>query len=250
MFHALDDPTRRGLLDALRSRDGQSLTELVGDQELSRFGVMKHLGVLEDAGLVTTLRVGRFKHHYLNPAPLMEAVDRCIEPLVRQPATRALLALKKDLEGTAMAQPDDQAPDFVLETYIRTSPERLWEALIHGDLTRQYYMAGAEFAGDVRVGGEYAYSTDDGVQISGTFVDVRPHSRLEMTFQPHWREIGPSRNVYEMEADGEVTRLRILHFDFPEPMPEVRTGWARIAAGLKTLLETGRPLGASELKGD
>ncbi|MFV0373952.1 ArsR/SmtB family transcription factor [Microbacterium sp.] len=250
VFHSLDDPTRRSLLDALRRHDGQTLTELVEHGELSRFGVMKHLGVLEEAGLVTTLRVGRFKHHYLNPAPLLEAVDRWIEPLVHQPATRAILAMKKNLEGNTMPKPEERAPDFVLETYIRTSPERLWEALIDGQLTRQYYMAGAQFRGDVRVGGEYAYRTDKGDEITGVFLDVQPHRRLEMTFQPHWRDIGASRNRYEIDPFGEVVRLRILHFDFPEPMPEVRAGWARIAAGVKTLLETGRPLELPEPEED
>jgi len=80
IFKALNDPARRALLDSLRAKDGQTLTELEEQLDMSRFGVMKHLKVLEDAHLITTRKSGRFKHHYLNALPLQEVIDHWIEP--------------------------------------------------------------------------------------------------------------------------------------------------------------------------
>jgi DNA-binding transcriptional ArsR family regulator len=101
VFKSLSDETRRGLLDRLRERDGQTLTELESAIGMTRFGVMKHLKVLESANLVVTRKLGRFKYHYLNAAPLQLIVDRWITPITQQAATRALLDLKADLERKA-----------------------------------------------------------------------------------------------------------------------------------------------------
>ncbi len=238
ILKALGDKTRRDLLDRLRARDGQTLTELEASLTLSRFGVMKHLKLLEDAGLVLTRKVGRFKYHYLNAAPLQEVVDRWIEPLTRQPATRALLDLKARLEGDpAMTN----KPDFMLETFIAATPEAIWEALTRAELSRQYYIMGAAFHGEVKAGAPYQYQTADGtVMLSGTIIAADRPKRLEMTFLPGWgQNPQPSRNVYEIEAAGEHSKLTILHYDLPPGNEGVTQGWAKIAAGLKTLLETG-----------
>jgi DNA-binding transcriptional ArsR family regulator len=80
VFKALSDPTRRALLDALRDRAGLTLTELEQGLGMTRFGVMKHLKVLEAASLVVTRKDGRFKRHYLNAAPIQEVADRWIAP--------------------------------------------------------------------------------------------------------------------------------------------------------------------------
>jgi DNA-binding transcriptional ArsR family regulator len=97
VFKALADPTRRILLDRLFERDGRTLTELEGDVDMTRFGVMKHLRVLEDAGLVVTRRSGREKLHFLNPVPIQQIQDRWIDKFSAGPAT-ALIELKKALE--------------------------------------------------------------------------------------------------------------------------------------------------------
>ncbi|TAM75779.1 ArsR family transcriptional regulator [bacterium] len=97
VFKALADPTRRALLDALRERDGQTLGELCEDAEMTRFGVMKHLRVLEAAGLVATRRIGREKHHYLNPVPIQHIYDRWVSKYARH-LTRTLTKLKRELE--------------------------------------------------------------------------------------------------------------------------------------------------------
>ncbi len=244
VFKALADSTRRELLDRLRQRDGQTLLELQSAMSMTRFGVMKHLEVLETANLVVTHRQGRFKYHYLNAAPVQELVDRWIEPITRQPMTRALLDLKSDLEGdTSMAKTNTAKPDFVLETFIRTTPEKLWEALTTEEISRLYYIAGAALRGAIQTGGAYEYVTRDGkVMLSGDIIDARPHSRLEMSFKPGWGAGGASRNIYEIEAQGALTKLTILHFGLHPGQDGVREGWARIAASLKSLLETGAAL--------
>ena len=97
VFKALADPTRRLLLDRLYERDGRSLTELESDVEMTRFGVMKHLRVLEDAGLVVTRRSGREKLHYLNPVPIRLIHDRWIDKYTERRVS-ALAELKRELE--------------------------------------------------------------------------------------------------------------------------------------------------------
>jgi DNA-binding transcriptional ArsR family regulator len=100
VFKALADPTRRHLLDRLHERDGRTLSELESELEMSRFGVMKHLRVLEAAGLVVALRSGREKLHYLNPVPIGQIHDRWIGKY-REHQVSALLDLKTSLEDTA-----------------------------------------------------------------------------------------------------------------------------------------------------
>ena len=100
VFKALADPTRRHLLDRLFEQDGRTLGDLEGGLEMTRFGVMKHLRVLEDAGLVVTRRAGREKHHFLNPVPIRELHDRWIDKYTERRVT-ALLDLKAELEETA-----------------------------------------------------------------------------------------------------------------------------------------------------
>jgi DNA-binding transcriptional ArsR family regulator len=97
VFKALADPNRRHLLDLLRKRDGQTLSELSAELDMTRFGVMKHLRLLEDAGLITTHKSGREKHHFLNPVPIQMIYDRWVSKFA-QPYTRRLAKLKRDLE--------------------------------------------------------------------------------------------------------------------------------------------------------
>jgi DNA-binding transcriptional ArsR family regulator len=97
VFRALADPTRRSLLDELFARDGQSLTELQERLPMSRFGVMKHLKVLEEAGLVTTQRRGREKLHYLNTVPIRLIHDRWVSKYA-EPLAAVISGLKRELE--------------------------------------------------------------------------------------------------------------------------------------------------------
>jgi len=99
VFQALADPTRRGILDRLFSKEGQTVNELAAAfaDDMTRYGVMKHLGVLENAGLVVTRRVGREKHHYLNPIPIKQIHDRWIGKYAERRAS-SLMALKRHIE--------------------------------------------------------------------------------------------------------------------------------------------------------
>ena len=100
VFKALADPTRRGLLDKLFEEDGQTLTALEERLPMTRFGVMKHLKVLEEAGLVATTRNGREKHHFLNPVPIQLVYDRWVSKYSR-PMAKTLTGLKRKLEEEA-----------------------------------------------------------------------------------------------------------------------------------------------------
>src|SRR3954466_5501589 len=120
-FKALADPSRRRLLDSLNERNGQTLRELGSGLDMARQSVSKHLAVLEAAGLVTSVRRGREKLHYLHPAPINEISERWINRYERA-RVHALADLKRALEDTSM-----DMPSFVYTTYIRTTPERLWQ---------------------------------------------------------------------------------------------------------------------------
>src|SRR2546423_2360161 len=125
VFKALADPTRRSILDRLFREDGQTLGALQGRFRMTRFGVMKHLKVLEEAGLVVTKRRGREKLHFLNAVPIRLVHDRWVSKYA-EPWTAALTALKRSLE--------DRTMEKVFEIYIKTTPERLWEAITDPDL--------------------------------------------------------------------------------------------------------------------
>ena len=144
VFKALADPSRRHLLDRLNARNGQNLRELSEGLDMARQSVSKHLAILEAANLVTTIRRGREKLHYLNAAPINEIAERWINRYDRE-RVRALSDLKRALEDTPM-----EKPEFVYTTYIRTTPERLWQALTEPSFTRRWWQA--SFETDWKVG--------------------------------------------------------------------------------------------------
>ncbi len=133
VFRALADPSRRRLLDSLNERNGQTLRELCSKLDMARQSVSKHLDVLEAANLITTVRRGREKHHYLNAAPINEIAERWITRYDRD-RVRALADLKRALEETTL-----EKPSFVYTTYIQTTPERLWQALTEPAFTERYW---------------------------------------------------------------------------------------------------------------
>src|SRR5471032_3294976 len=129
VFRALADPTRRSLLDELFREDGQSLSMLEQRLPMTRFGVMKHLKLLEEAGLVVTKRRGREKLHFLNPVPIRLVHDRWVSKYA-EPWAASLSGLKRELEAKAMEK--------VFEIYIKTTPERLWKAITDPEMRRKY----------------------------------------------------------------------------------------------------------------
>ena len=253
VFKALADPSRRTLLDRLAERDGQTLTELEAHlPELTRFGVMSHVRVLEEAGLVTSRKVGRFKHHYLNPVPIQLVADRWISryasPFTSAIATvkhAAELAADSDAKETAMAD----KPSHVYTVLIKASPELVWQAITDPAHTREYFFRSSVHS-DWTVGAKVSYSYDDGtVVLDGEVLEVEPPHRLVTTFNATWddatRADPPSRVTWLLEPLGEATRLTVTHDGFEgrtATYRQVTEGVPVIVSGLKTLLETGSPL--------
>jgi uncharacterized protein YndB with AHSA1/START domain len=239
VFRALADPTRRSLLDELFRRDGQSLSALERRLPMTRFGVMKHLKVLEEAGLVVTRRRGREKLHFLNPVPIRLVHDRWVSKYA-EPWAAALSGLKRDLEEDTMEK--------VFEIYIKTTPERLWEALTDPELRAQYSF-GMRVSSDWTNGSRYEFTGPDGTGIwgGGENVEVDPPRRLVQTYTALWSEEvkaeGPSRVTWEIEPVGDSCRLTVVHDELREDAHgELYGGWPMILSGLKTLLETGETL--------
>ena len=238
IFKALNDPARRALLDSLRDRDGQSLSDLETQLDMTRFGVMKHLRVLEDASLVVTRKSGRFKYHYLNAVPLQEVIDRWIEPLLAKPTARAVIDLKSKLEGSSDMT---EKPDFVMKTFIRCTQDALWDALTDPDQMASWHF----MAGGVRKDDDtYVYTTPDGgVMMRARTLETEPKSRIVSTFEPNWEGGGaPSKTIFLIAAEGAHCALTVEHYDLTFPVVPgegIHDGWARWAAGLKTYLESG-----------
>ena len=239
VFKALADPTRRSLLDELFREDGQTLLSLRGRFPLTRFGVMKHLRQLEDAGLVVTRRRGREKLHFLNPVPIRLVHDRWVSKYAA-PWTAALSGLKTDLEDDTMEK--------VFEIYIKTTPDRLWEAITNPDM-RSKYQFGARQTSDWTPGSRYEMSAPGagGLLGEGENLEVDPPRRLVQSMRALWdedvRSEGTSRVTWEIEAVGDSCRLTVTHDQLREGANnQIYGGWPMILSGLKTLLETGELL--------
>ncbi len=239
VFRALADPTRRSLLDALYAQDGQTLSALEQRVSMTRFGVMKHLRVLEEAGLVTTKRRGREKLHFLNPVPIRLLHDRWVSKYT-EPWAAALTELKRRLEEERMEK--------VFEIYIKTTPERLWEAITDSEMRRTYWF-GVGVISDWTPGSHYeaVHPLSPAAIHEGENLEVDPPHRLVQSFNALWSEDvtaeGTSRVTWEIEPVGDSCRLRVTHDQLRAEGPEaLYGGWPMILSGLKTLLETGEPL--------
>src|SRR6187401_655684 len=177
VFKALADPTRRSLLDELFREDGQTLSALEARLPMTRIGVMKHLRVLEDAGLVTTRRRGREKLHFLNPVPIRLVHDRWVSKYA-EPWAATLSDLKTRLETTM---------EKVFEIYIKTTPERLWEAITDPDI-RSKYQFGNRISSDWTPGGrfEMSHAGAPGLLGEGQNLEVEPPRRLVQSMVALW----------------------------------------------------------------
>jgi uncharacterized protein YndB with AHSA1/START domain/DNA-binding transcriptional ArsR family regulator len=256
VFKALADPTRRGLLDELFRRDGQTLTALEERVDMTRFGVMKHLGVLEDAGLVTTMRRGREKLHFLNTVPIRLIHDRWVSKYA-EPWAATLSRLKTDLEDNIMqtvknvSWAEGTAPvaagTAVFEVFIKTTPEQLWKAITDPEQRRKYSF-GVETHSDWTPGSDYTAGVPDVIDIAaGKNIEVDPPRLLVQTFEALWSEEvkaqGTTRVTWEIEPVGSSCRLTVIHDQLPpDADAQLYGGWPMILSGLKTLLETGELL--------
>ena len=239
VFRALADPTRRSLLDELFKEDGQTLTALEGRLPMSRFGVMKHLKVLEEANLVVTKRRGREKLHFLNPVPIRLVHDRWVSKYA-EPWAATLTGLKRTLE--------DRTMEKVFEIYIKTTPERLWEAITDPS-QRAKYNFGVGLESDWTNGSSYTsvHPHADGPLGEGENLEVDPPHRLVQSFTALWSDEvkaeGPSRVTWEIQQVEDSCRLTVTHDQLREGAnPELFGGWPMILSGLKTYIETGEEL--------
>ncbi len=239
VFRALADPTRRGLLDELFREDGQNLAALGRRLPMTRIGVMKHLRVLEAAGLVVTKRRGREKLHFLNPVPIRLVHDRWVSKYA-EPWASALSELRKAIE--------EEAVEKVFEIYIKASPERLWKAITDSE-QRQRYWFGVGVVSDWTPGSRYQaiHPLAPGAIHEGENLEVDPPRRLVQSFRALWSEDanreGTSRVTWEIEPVGDSCRLTVTHDQLPEGGSEaIYGGWPMVLSGLKTLLETGETL--------
>jgi uncharacterized protein YndB with AHSA1/START domain/DNA-binding transcriptional ArsR family regulator len=256
VFKALADPGRRQLLDSLNSRNGQSLRELCSGLHMARQSVSKHLAILEAANLVTTVRRGREKLHYLNAAPINDIGGRWITRYDRG-RVEALADLKRALEEGPMDK-----PSFVYTTYIRTTPEQLWQALTDPAFTRRYWNA--SFETDWRAGSTMTWDLG-GITVADpeqVVLESEPYRRLSFTWHTFSPELndshgfpdevreriaaeGRSKATFELEPVGDSVKLTVIH-DGLDPDGIVKSligdGWPRVLSRLKTLLETGETL--------
>jgi len=269
VFRALGDPGRRRLLDRLNDRNGLTLTELSTGMGMTRQSVSKHLDVLVGAGLVTTVRRGREKLHYLNAAPINDIAERWIHHYDRARA-EALSDLKTALEATPMDKTSDQTT-FMYTTYIHATPERVWQGLTDPAFTARYWRhplsGGVSYRSDWQKGSTYDVAYEEvGLVVSDpeqVVLESDPYRRLVYTwhtFTPEWatqhgfdeaivatwRAETRSRVAFDLEEAAEgVVKLTVVHDGF-EPGSEVlqgiTNGWPAVIASLKTLLETGSAL--------
>ncbi|MBB5806786.1 uncharacterized protein YndB with AHSA1/START domain [Saccharothrix ecbatanensis] len=236
VFKALADDTRRYLLDRLHEENGQTLGELCARVGMTRQSLTQHLGVLEAANLVTTVRRGREKLHYLNPVPLHEVQERWIDKFER-PRLRLLSDVKRRAE-------EPVKPDFVYVTYIESTPERVWEALTDADVTAEYW--GRRNISDWQVGSTWSHRRVDGSEVDdvvGEVVEADPPRRLVVTWADPAEPSATSTVTFRVEPHGAIVRLTVTHAGLAEAeSAQAASGWAAVLSNLKSLLETGHVL--------
>jgi uncharacterized protein YndB with AHSA1/START domain len=235
------DPTRRSLLDELFARDGQTLTELTERLPMTRFGVMKHLLVLEEAGLVVTKRSGREKLHFLNAVPIRLVHDRWVSKYAEVWAA-GLAELKRTLE--------DRTMEKIFEIYIKTTPERLWQAITDPDM-RAKYTFGVRVEADWEKGSHYrglsANASAPMLIFEGDILEIDPPKKLVQSYDACWsddvKSEGTSRVTWEIVQVADSCMLTVTHDQLREgASAELYGGWMMVLSGLKTLLETGEKL--------
>jgi DNA-binding transcriptional ArsR family regulator len=240
IFRALADPTRRQLLDELFRDDGQTLSSLEARFSISRIGVMKHLNVLEGAGLIVTKRRGREKLHFLNPIPIQQVHNRWIDKYTA-PWASGLIDLKAELEHHDMEK--------IFEIYIQTTPERLWDAITNPEI-RAKYNFGAGVVTDWKPGSPMQMgvaAAGDLLLGDGEVLEAEAPLRLVHTLRALWgddvKAEGFTRVTWEIEQVQDSCRLTVTHDQMREGANnQLYGGWPMILSGLKTWLETGKLL--------
>ncbi|KGJ72948.1 ArsR family transcriptional regulator [Cryobacterium roopkundense] len=243
VFKALADPTRRVLLDRLRDRNGQTLTELCGSLQMARQSATQHLDLLAKADLVYVVRQGRERLHYLNPAPIHEIGERWIAAY-DAPRLATISAIKNRAEEYAMTDTRTSVLTYVYVTYIRASSEDVWQALTDADLTARYW--GHANVSDWQPGSPWEHRRVDGsgaIDVTGMVLEAEPPTRLVITFadSDDDKPGGPSVVTFLVEPHENIVRLTVTHENLPntDMLNGISRGWPAVLANLKSLLETG-----------
>jgi uncharacterized protein YndB with AHSA1/START domain len=215
---------------------------------MTRFGVMKHLRVLERAGLIGTRKVGRERRHYLNPVPIQLIADRWINKYSAARMT-ALADLKSALEGGTPVTTAAK-PRLVNQIIIRASQEKVWEAITTPEFTSRYYY-GCSVETNLAVGSPFNYRMPNGSPVvEGEVISSEPPNRLVHSYHSLWppmNEDAPTKVTWELSPmPGGVTRVTVVHEDFEGETATYKGlqggGWAWILSNMKTVLETGESM--------
>jgi uncharacterized protein YndB with AHSA1/START domain/DNA-binding transcriptional ArsR family regulator len=240
VFRALADPTRRQLLDRLHADNGQTLGALCHGLAATRQAVTQHLSLLESAGLISTVRRGREKLHYLNPVPLRDVQHRWIAKFERLEVD-ALQRVRAALEGNDTVE----KPSMVHVIYIDAPIERVWEVLTDTEHTGKFW--GHRVVSGWSKGDSWEMRKRDGqTEGVGTILEIDPPHRLSHSWGWPSEVDSPelaSRATYDLEQVGSVVRLTVTHENLrPEAIEPTNSGWSMVLSSLKSYVETGTRL--------
>jgi uncharacterized protein YndB with AHSA1/START domain/DNA-binding transcriptional ArsR family regulator len=253
VYRALADGARREILDLVKAQPGITVGELAARFAFSRFALMKHVRTLEGANLLVGIREGKRKRLYLNGIPLQRVYDRWMSRYSTHWA-RQLTGLKDRLEQGDSPMTTTTDRKQVHRVFIRTTVDALWDALTNGAVTPKYFFQ-TTVKSDFRPGSDIKYEMKgpDGVDVTpvwGKILECVPKTHLVYTFSGTAGPTAESRVTFEIEPVGEAVKLTVVHDRFGDNDPlfeSTSNGWPVVLSGLKTLLETGKPLGIDKM---
>lgn len=247
IFKALADPSRRKLLDLLYASNGQTLNDLCAPLDMSRFGVMKHLNILENAGLITTRKVGREKLHYLNAVPIRQVYERWVSKYA-EPWVIGLTTLQNELERETNME---NKPRHVNRIAIKAKPEQVWQAITDPTKTSKFWF-NCSIRSTWEINAPFELWNGEVKQVEGVILDIDPPKRLVMSWRfisfPGTENDAPSRITWEIESHAEfhgVTLVTVVLDEFEQAINSAKileNGLPIVLSGMKTFLETGKML--------
>lgn len=247
IFKALSDPNRRKLLDMLHASDGQTLNDLCEPLDMSRFGVMKHLNILEEAELITTRKVGREKLHYLNAVPIRHIYERWVSKYA-EPWVIGLTSLQNELEREMNME---KKPCHVNRIAIKAKPEQVWQALTDPAKTSKFWFNCA-IRSTWEIDTPFELWNGKEKKAEGIILEMDPPRKLMMSWRfisfPGTERDTPSRLTWEISSHDElhgVTLVTVVHDEFEMAISTekiLENGLPIVLSGMKTLLETGEML--------
>lgn len=247
IFKALSDPSRRKLLDQLHASNGQTLNDLCEPLDMSRFGVMKHLNILEEAGLITTRKAGREKLHYLNAVPIRQIYERWVSKYA-EPWVIGLTSLQNELERDTKMENKSRNINRIA---IKATPEQVWQALTDPVKTSKFWFNCA-IRSTWEIESPFELWNGEEKKAEGIILDLDPPNKLVMSWRfisfPGTESDTPSRITWEIGAHTElhgVTLVTVVHDELEQSAHTAKileNGLPIVLSGMKTLLETGEML--------